>query len=291
MAEGNLFLDGGLGINVNVHPVVLFSIVDHYSRRNEGQTSVIGSLLGNFDADGRLCEITNCYPVPHTETDPVAIDMDFHRSFADLLAKSSTSGENLVGFYTTGAELGDHVRLFNDFYRREMEAKQISFSPVILTVDTSLQNNRLATKAYTSQNLSLSGGSMPMAALFEEIQVAITPFEAEKTAVDFFIRGLKNSEGNKVSGDSAVVESALRKLLARIDTVVKYVTDVTSGEKVGNAEIGRALVEAVNTLPKVEMEAYEQMFQDSLQDMLMVVYLAQLTRTQITISEKLQQNP
>ena len=34
------------GVEVEVHPVVLFSVVDHYSRREEGQGRVIGTLLG-----------------------------------------------------------------------------------------------------------------------------------------------------------------------------------------------------------------------------------------------------
>ena len=35
------------GVEATVEPVVLFSIVDHYSRRDEGQDFVIGTLLGN----------------------------------------------------------------------------------------------------------------------------------------------------------------------------------------------------------------------------------------------------
>ena len=40
-----------------VHPAVLFSIVDHYSRREEDQNRVIGTLLGTIGDDG---EVTVC---------------------------------------------------------------------------------------------------------------------------------------------------------------------------------------------------------------------------------------
>jgi hypothetical protein len=53
---------------VKVHPVVIFSILDHYIRRNEGYR-VIGTLTGNMN-DG-IIEIKNCYPVPHTEGEQV----------------------------------------------------------------------------------------------------------------------------------------------------------------------------------------------------------------------------
>lgn len=35
--------------NVNVHPLVLLSVLDHHSRRQEGAGRVIGTLLGKRD--------------------------------------------------------------------------------------------------------------------------------------------------------------------------------------------------------------------------------------------------
>ena len=53
--------------NAKVHPVVLFNILDHYTRRNEGQDRVIGTLLGSVNSDGSV-EVKNSFPVPHTES-------------------------------------------------------------------------------------------------------------------------------------------------------------------------------------------------------------------------------
>jgi JAB1/Mov34/MPN/PAD-1 ubiquitin protease len=52
-----------------ISPVVLFSILDHYLRRNEGQSRVIGTLLGSRSDDGSEIEIKNCFNVPHNETE------------------------------------------------------------------------------------------------------------------------------------------------------------------------------------------------------------------------------
>lgn len=52
-------------IVVKVHPMVLFSVLDHYLRRPENQKRVIGTLLGTVSAN--VVEITNSFAVPHME--------------------------------------------------------------------------------------------------------------------------------------------------------------------------------------------------------------------------------
>ncbi len=61
-----LYLDG-MSPLAHVQPVVLFSVLDHYQRRTEGQNRVIGTLLGTVT--GSTVEITNCFPVAHQETE------------------------------------------------------------------------------------------------------------------------------------------------------------------------------------------------------------------------------
>ena len=41
--------------NVNVHPLVLLSVLDHHTRRQEGAGRVIGTLLGKRDGDKVRC--------------------------------------------------------------------------------------------------------------------------------------------------------------------------------------------------------------------------------------------
>lgn len=45
--------------------MVLFSVLDHYLRRPDGQKRVIGTLLGTVSAN--VVEITNSFAVPHLE--------------------------------------------------------------------------------------------------------------------------------------------------------------------------------------------------------------------------------
>ena len=49
-----------------VHPLVIFSILDHYQRRNDGQTRVVGTLLGQ-QLEGGIIDVKQAFPVPHQE--------------------------------------------------------------------------------------------------------------------------------------------------------------------------------------------------------------------------------
>merc|ERR1711979_72481 len=78
-----------------VHPVVLFSIIDSFERRNEDAKRVIGTLLGYPDKG--VIEVTNCFTIPHHESDEeVAVDIDFARNMYDLHRKVNPS-EVIVG--------------------------------------------------------------------------------------------------------------------------------------------------------------------------------------------------
>lgn len=40
-----VFLETGTSLEVKVHPVVLFAILDHFVRRHDGQSRVIGACV------------------------------------------------------------------------------------------------------------------------------------------------------------------------------------------------------------------------------------------------------
>lgn len=51
--------------SVNVHPLVLLSILDHHIRRDGSQDRVIGALLGTVGAGG-VVEVTDAFGVHHS---------------------------------------------------------------------------------------------------------------------------------------------------------------------------------------------------------------------------------
>ena len=63
-----------LGVSVHIHPVVLFTIVDSYERRQENSKRVIGTLLGSREKG--VVEIRSGYAVPHNETEDEVGELD-----------------------------------------------------------------------------------------------------------------------------------------------------------------------------------------------------------------------
>ena len=147
-----------------VHPHVLFSIIDHYSRREENQQRVIGTLLGTVDDAGAVT-VCSAFPVPHTETEEqVAVNTDFHATMLQLHQRVFPK-QQVVGWYSTGVEVNDSSILFHEFYGQEVER------PVHLLLDQGLGESRMSCKAYISAQLSL--GEMVLGTVFQDIKLTI----------------------------------------------------------------------------------------------------------------------
>src|SRR5438477_12843395 len=85
--------------SVTIHPVALFSILDHYLRRTDAQDRVIGTLLGTRTETE--IEVRSSFPVLHSETsEQVAVDMEYHRTMYELHHKVSPK-EVIVGWYVS----------------------------------------------------------------------------------------------------------------------------------------------------------------------------------------------
>jgi translation initiation factor 3 subunit F len=87
---------------VTIHPVALFSILDHYLRRKDDQDRVIGTLLGvrsgGSVGEPETVEVRSSFAVLHSETsEQVAVDMEYHRTMYELHHKVNPK-EVIVGW-------------------------------------------------------------------------------------------------------------------------------------------------------------------------------------------------
>jgi translation initiation factor 3 subunit F len=83
------------------------------------------------------------------------------------------------------------------------------------------------------------------------------------------------------------VKEATESVQRMLTLCSDYVNKVVTGEIKGDEKIGRFLLDTVSAVPKVDAAQFEKTFNNVLQDLLMVVYLANLTRYQVTLQEKL----
>uniref|UniRef100_A0A023GKL2 Eukaryotic translation initiation factor 3 subunit F n=1 Tax=Amblyomma triste TaxID=251400 RepID=A0A023GKL2_AMBTT len=265
-------------ITVKVHPVVLFSIVDSYERRNDGAERVIGTLLGSYEKGG--VEVTNCFCVPHNESqDEVAVDLEFAKNMFELHKKVNPS-EVIVGWYATGPDVTSHSVLIHDYYSRE------AANPVHLTLDTLMADNKINIKAYTSTPFGVPGKNV--GTMFTPCKVEVVGYEAEMVGLKL-TQGTKHSKQRSVecTADFDAVGQACREMREMLEVVISYVDDVLTGKTPPDNHVGRMLLDIMQSVPQMENDKFQHMLNSNMKDLLMVVYLSQLTKTQLALNEKL----
>ncbi|XP_040574761.1 eukaryotic translation initiation factor 3 subunit F-1 [Lepeophtheirus salmonis] len=268
------------GVKVKIHPVVLLQITSAYERRNPENDRVIGTLLGT--ADKTSLEITNCFYVPHKECeDRVEVTIQYAQEMYELNKKVSPD-EKLVGWFATGNSIGSYSPHIHDYYARETK------DPIHITLDTTLTTTdaRATVKAYSSVPVGVPKGTS--GSMFTRIPVEIIADQAEVTGLDL-LHKTRLSKMRQVEPitDLAKISEGTLKLENMLDSVIKYVEGVLEGTEIPDNAVGRKLLDLVNSVPKMSEEEFESKINSGMRDLLMVIYLTQLTKTQLQLHEKL----
>ncbi|KAJ3049999.1 hypothetical protein HK097_009014 [Rhizophlyctis rosea] len=269
--------------SVAVGPVVLFSVLDHFLRRPDQQTKVIGALLGVRSEDGSEVEVRNCFPLSHTETnDQIVVDADYLNQMYSLHQRVN-SKETIVGWYATGTEIQPSSVWVHEFFANETAP----FQPVHLLVDTSLSNDKMASRAFVSSSVGVPGSEHP-GSMFLQIPCDVKYFDAERSGLDVIALAKDTPDKSaNILSDMDNLERSIVQVQEMLENVSAYVDAVLSKKEQPNNAIGRFLMDTVSSIPRIDAGEFEKMFNTHLQDLLMVVYLANLTRSQLAIAERL----
>jgi len=277
-------------LNVKVHPVVLFNIVDAYERRNLDQRRVIGTLLGSTDKSGAV-EVTNCFVVKHLETEEeVAIDIELAQELYELYRKVN-GNETIVGWFATGDEdVNEYSVLIHEYYTRQTP------NPVHLVITPSKAG--VGIKAFVSTPFGIPDktgeGNLHKGTMFAPI-----PCLTKAAGYDTELVGLKACMQSFGIGAKGYPESEVEMLLAaahqcseNISAIIKFIdncilnsTAPTASLTVSTNEIGRQLMSMIEGLAPFGED--DEQLNTNLKDLLMVVYLSNLTKTQLMLNEKL----
>ncbi|KAG5673781.1 hypothetical protein PVAND_003801 [Polypedilum vanderplanki] len=267
-----------MNLTVKVHPVVLFQIVDAYERRNADSMRVIGTLLGSVEKN--VVEVTNCFCVPHKETDDqVEAEISYALDVYDLNRRVNAS-ENIVGWWATGSEVTNHSSVIHEYYARECN------NPIHLTLDTSLQGGKMGLKAYICVSLGVPKGVK--GCMFTPIKVETICYEPEVIALKLAQKtvGTRNRQVEPMM-DLAQIAEASEKLLGLLNQVLQYVEDVLNEKQQPDNAVGRALLDLIHSVPNMTHDQFATMFNSNVKDLLMVVTLSQLIKTQLALNERL----
>jgi len=262
--------------SVTVNPVVLFSILDHSLRLRENETIAVGALLGSRSDNGEI-EIRNSFPIPlKNVNDEISIDKEYFKEMLTL-HKRVNSKETVIGWYSTGNEITDITNNIHNTFPSEVE-------PVLLLVDTTLSDKKLGIKVFKRSYM----GSENM---FLELPCETKYFEAENSGLDIISSARDANTDNdtiKILSDIDNLEKSILQIQSMLERVSHYVKQVVSGQKEGNNVIGRYLLDTMSFIPNINAADFEKMFNKHLQDLLVVVYIANLTRSQLASAERLQ---
>ncbi|KAF5322376.1 hypothetical protein D9619_000597 [Psilocybe cf. subviscida] len=265
--------------SITIHPVALFSILDHYLRRTDSQDRVIGTLLGTRH-DNEV-EVRSSFAVLHSETDEqVAVDMDYHRTMYELHHKVNPK-EVIVGWYSTGSNLNTYSALIQNFYSQETAPHQA----IHVSVNTGVEEGQEpGVKAYISSPVGVS--PKPENCVFVPVPVQLRFHDAERSGLDLLAKtaSLPSSTSLQPVADLEIIEQSILSVSDMLDRVLTYVRAVLSGEKKGDPAVGRYLMD---TLGASTDDLEKGGFNASLQDTLMISYLANLVRAQAEVSSRL----
>lgn len=253
-------------------------------------------------------EVTNCFAVPHAEVgEEVAIGKDFNKQMLALHLRANRK-ETIVGWYASAASSSSSVAsspedeedddddelliantspLIHDFYAGETE----DGDPIHLVVDTRLLTDTIAARAYRSKPVILQGE--PLANLFHEIRLTMESTEPESICLHQMVMDDRKVNGTDAERAVATADqtkpllASMEKLYHLLDRTSAYVDAVVDGRLPPDAEAGRRVADTLATVPRVRPEIFDRLFNDSLQDLLMVEYLSNITRTQLAVAEKL----
>lgn len=208
-------------------------------------------------------------------------ELSYAMDVYDLNRKVNTN-EAIVGWWATGHEVTNHSAVIHEYYSRECN------NPVHLTIDTSLHGGRMGLKAYVCVQLGVPGGKQ--GCMFTSIPVDVVCYDPEVFALQLCQKTMGNAGRPRTVNpmlDLAQVAEAGSKMSSMLDQVLNYVEDILANRTVPNNVVGRALMDLVNSVPKMTNEQFSEMFNSNVKDLLMVITLSQLIKTQLQLNEKL----
>lgn len=290
-----------------VHPVVIISILDHFQRRpldSNGKPTlrVIGCLLGKVEKN--CVFITNSFPIPHQENEnEVALEVEYMDQMEEF-HRDMNADELIVGWYATGGTVNYVNGVVHRAIAGRAENSGYIHDPILLQVDTTMKDAHLKTQGFVVQPISLpsddkedQGGiddamdERELIYQFREVPLELVASEAERIGIDTLIKGKPVGDAfdspARVVNDLESLESQLVDLQLMIEEIEGYVDGVVTGKTKPDIEIGFMIANALQSVPELDPNHYQQVFSTASKDLLMSLYVTQLTQVQVSIANKM----
>jgi len=287
-------------LTVKVHPVVYMSMVDAFERRINRKSNndrALGTLLGFYEKNA--VQITNCYSIPFRETaEAQELDDTFNKQMWNF-CRRATPSEQIVGWFITVGELTEGCQLYHNYYTalvNEMSAKKELPPIVLLTLDVTFTGSsaaRLPVRAYSRTDAGVPGKT-PQASIFHPLKVEMDAFAGENVALSLVEKGI-TTERREVTIDNSLkqLEETSVDIIQWLERVLGYVEEVLAKPEptAEDSAFGRKLMNIVTTAAtQLQPDKLNGLVKNSIRDFMMISYLSTLTKTQLSVQEKLLTN-
>lgn len=267
-------------MKIEVHPLVLLSVVDHFNRMGKigNQKRVVGLLLGSWTTKTHL-DISNSFAIPfdEDEKDPSVWFLD-HQYLEQMYAmfKKVNAKERIVGWYHTGPKLHPNDIAINDLLRKYCSQS------VLVIIDAKPKNIGLPTEAYRAVEEIHDDGT-PTTKTFEHVPSEIGAEEAEEVGVEHLLRDIKDTTVGTLSQKITNQLMGLKGLEMKLKDMHTYLEQVVEGKLPMNHQISYLLQDIFNLLPDVTNPQFVKSINVNTNDQMLVVYTASLIRSIIAL--------
>jgi len=205
----------------------------------------------------------------------ISMNIDHHKKMVELHNRL-TPEDVVVGWYTTGENVRPSANLFQKFFRKEMNGE-----PVHLMVGTNVASGAIQINAFYSMTISFTDNVVHNQ--FLPLPFDYVTSEHEKAALDV----LDNTKEGKWEPISELgnLEKVLNRLYESLSVLHSHIGAIIAGKAPQNIELGRFLQHTLSLLPSNDI-SFETMFSNGTLDTLMLIYLANLTRSHLLLAEK-----
>jgi translation initiation factor 3 subunit F len=230
--------------------------------------------------------VHSSFAVSHTETtDQVEVDMEYQKAMLALHLRANPK-EVLVGWYATSSELNTFSALIQNHYSSQGEGT-FPYPAVHITVSAQ-PGSDVEVRTYISSPVGVSPERAADSAAFIPIPYTVNYNESDRAGLEA-VEGAKDAE-SRTTGILTEIESlekSLEDTLGMLDRVAKYVENVIEEEAEPSTALGQFLLNTLALAPKVDPADIEKDFNNHVQDVLTVSYLANMIRTQMDLSNRL----
>jgi translation initiation factor 3 subunit F len=256
--------------------------------------------------NGNNVIVTDCYGVHHERREKELHIRKGPVSDLSRLHKKVNKNESIVGWYSTTA----NGQIDDITYAIQIFFSDYAVKPIHLSIDVSLEKPHIGVQAYHVAANMLARDSL---VFFQELKTSIKASTEERVAIDAMkkaafgtlpivsnsvsISGTSTSSSSsalivpsEVGTLSSELESlnvSIRRLKSLVDTSLTYVREIIAGKRQADEATGRAILETLTAIPSLDAAGFEAAFTSSLQDLLMVTYLSNLTQAQLKLAERI----